>query len=182
MPGSGHRLPGERKRRQIIVAQGLSGPASPKRTTGDLVLCKPERLCYTLPAREPLFRLFLGSSAVEHSTVNRMVAGSNPARGASKISHLPEQSQIDAKPRVGIVWANQLPEGPDRPEPPPLFPRVSCENCETAAPISTGVVRPPPVRERDQSRMIALRDYGNGMSWVGSFRLPCGQPVRPLGD
>src|ERR1700736_6768619 len=26
--------------------------------------------------------LFLGSSAVEHSTVNRMVAGSNPARGA----------------------------------------------------------------------------------------------------
>src|SRR5215211_413711 len=27
-------------------------------------------------------RLFLGSSAVEHSTVNRMVAGSNPARGA----------------------------------------------------------------------------------------------------
>jgi hypothetical protein len=29
-----------------------------------------------------LFRLFLGSSAVEHSTVNRMVAGSNPARGA----------------------------------------------------------------------------------------------------
>jgi hypothetical protein len=34
------------------------------------------------PAREHLFRLFLGSSAVEHSTVNRMVAGSNPARGA----------------------------------------------------------------------------------------------------
>jgi hypothetical protein len=32
--------------------------------------------------RERLFRLFLGSSAVEHSTVNRMVAGSNPARGA----------------------------------------------------------------------------------------------------
>src|SRR2546423_9285760 len=28
------------------------------------------------------FHLFLGSSAVEHSTVNRMVAGSNPARGA----------------------------------------------------------------------------------------------------
>src|SRR5690349_20588492 len=47
-----------------------------------LVLCKPGRLCYTLPAREHLFRLFLGSSAVEHSTVNRMVAGSNPARGA----------------------------------------------------------------------------------------------------
>ena len=31
-----------------------------------------------------LCRLFLGSSAVEHSTVNRMVAGSNPARGAKQ--------------------------------------------------------------------------------------------------
>jgi hypothetical protein len=51
-----------------------------------LVLCKPEMLCYTLPARERSFRLFLGSSAVEHSTVNRMVAGSNPARGASKFN------------------------------------------------------------------------------------------------
>ena len=35
------------------------------------------------PSRPMGFRLFLGSSAVEHSTVNRMVAGSNPARGAS---------------------------------------------------------------------------------------------------
>jgi hypothetical protein len=37
--------------------------------------------------RELGFALFLGSSAVEHSTVNRMVAGSNPARGA-KISFI----------------------------------------------------------------------------------------------
>ena len=44
-------------------------------------------LLYAAP-RERLFRLFLGSSAVEHSTVNRMVAGSNPARGASKINYL----------------------------------------------------------------------------------------------
>jgi hypothetical protein len=84
--------PRERKRRQIVVAQGLSDPASPQRTAGDLVLCKPERLCYTLPAREPLFRLFLGSSAVEHSTVNRMVAGSNPARGAKLNQLLREKS------------------------------------------------------------------------------------------
>jgi hypothetical protein len=34
------------------------------------------------------FRLFLGSSAVEHSTVNRMVAGSNPARGAKGFNSL----------------------------------------------------------------------------------------------
>ena len=39
-------------------------------------------------ARELVYRLFLGSSAVEHPTVNRMVAGSNPARGASKIKYL----------------------------------------------------------------------------------------------
>jgi hypothetical protein len=82
LSGSGHHLPEGRRRRQIVVPHGLSGPASSQRAACELVLCKPERLCYTLPAREPLFRLFLGSSAVEHSTVNRMVAGSNPARGA----------------------------------------------------------------------------------------------------
>ncbi len=62
--------------------------ASARREVCVFVLCKPDRLCYTLPAREHLRRLFLGSSAVEHSTVNRMVAGSNPARGA--ISHKSE--------------------------------------------------------------------------------------------
>src|SRR5690349_16099369 len=56
--------------------------------TCELVLGKPKPLCYTLRACEPMFRLFLGSSAVEHPTVNRMVAGSNPARGASKINYL----------------------------------------------------------------------------------------------
>src|ERR1700722_3275451 len=39
------------------------------------------------PSRTLRFRSFLGSSAVEHSTVNRMVAGSNPARGANKTGH-----------------------------------------------------------------------------------------------
>jgi hypothetical protein len=43
-------------------------------------LQRSEALLYA--ARRDTFRLFLGSSAVEHSTVNRMVAGSNPARGA----------------------------------------------------------------------------------------------------
>src|SRR5262249_46185429 len=82
-PGSGHRPARRTKWRQIVVELAFSVLASSNGEAGDLVLCKPERLCYTLPAREPLFRLFLGSSAVEHSTVNRMVAGSNPARGAS---------------------------------------------------------------------------------------------------
>jgi hypothetical protein len=44
-----------------------------------------EALLYAPPS-EQMLRLFLGSSAVEHSTVNRMVPGSNPGRGASKIS------------------------------------------------------------------------------------------------
>jgi hypothetical protein len=39
-----------------------------------------------------LFRLFLGSSAVEHSTVNRMVAGSNPARGANDLNNIPHST------------------------------------------------------------------------------------------
>ena len=40
-------------------------------------------LLYAAPSRT-LCRPFLGSSAVEHSTVNRMVAGSNPVAGAMK--------------------------------------------------------------------------------------------------
>ncbi len=32
--------------------------------------------------------IFLGSSAVEQSTVNRLVAGSNPARGANTLNAL----------------------------------------------------------------------------------------------
>jgi hypothetical protein len=39
-------------------------------------------------AQRTQLRLFLGSSVVEHSTVNRMVAGSNPARGAKQIKRL----------------------------------------------------------------------------------------------
>src|SRR5215208_5654245 len=71
--------------RQIVESPRISGPVHYGAGEGHLVLCKPGRLCYTLPAREHLFRLFLGSSAVEHSTVNRMVAGSNPARGATTV-------------------------------------------------------------------------------------------------
>jgi hypothetical protein len=40
------------------------------------------------------FALFLGSSAVEHSTVNRMVAGSNPARGANTIKYLAQNCPL----------------------------------------------------------------------------------------
>src|SRR6202158_996478 len=48
-------------------------------------------------AREHVCRLFLGSSAVEHSTVNRMVAGSNPARGASIFQMLQDCSALFAR-------------------------------------------------------------------------------------
>jgi nicotinate phosphoribosyltransferase len=43
-------------------------------------LCKTGELCYS--PTQTGFGLFPGSSAVEHSTVNRMVAGSIPAQGA----------------------------------------------------------------------------------------------------
>ena len=42
-------------------------------------------LLYALRARQLLFP---GSSAVEQPAVNRLVAGSNPARGANACSHL----------------------------------------------------------------------------------------------
>src|SRR5262249_55232658 len=49
----------------------------------DFMLCKPKSLCY----RRTLARVVPGSSAVEQPAVNRLVAGSNPARGA-KISRM----------------------------------------------------------------------------------------------
>src|SRR5689334_1581034 len=45
------------------------------------------------PRSRTFVRLFLGSSAVEHSTVNRMVAGSNPARGAKSNQSLTDNSE-----------------------------------------------------------------------------------------
>ena len=51
--------------------------------TGQLVLCNGKSLCYTQARSRTPVRLFPDSSAVEHSTVNRMVAGSNPAPGAT---------------------------------------------------------------------------------------------------
>ena len=74
-------------------------------------LCKARGLCYTLARREPLrFRLFLGSSAVEHSTVNRMVAGSNPARGAIWLFRRhssPSANDRQAPQNVQVVLVNQ---------------------------------------------------------------------------
>jgi hypothetical protein len=66
------------------------------------VLCKALRLCYTLRPADTQCRLFLGSSAVEHSTVNRMVAGSNPARGAKNQSSAPSSNDrpIEITPRM----------------------------------------------------------------------------------
>jgi hypothetical protein len=66
---------------ESVVCSGLTLPSHRARAS-HLVLCNSKRLCYTQPACERLFRLFPDSSAVEHSTVNRMVAGSNPAPGA----------------------------------------------------------------------------------------------------
>src|SRR5436190_16023802 len=64
-------------------------------------------------AREQTVRLFLGSSAVEHPTVNRMVAGSNPARGAKSYRNINDlQSHLDA---VGDVVVAVLQLGSPNP-------------------------------------------------------------------
>src|SRR3954468_11439565 len=55
-------------------------------------------------ARERLVRLFLGSSAVEHPTVNRMVAGSNPARGA-KFNRIFNDLSLDSDLARNLVAA-----------------------------------------------------------------------------
>jgi hypothetical protein len=60
---------------------GESAPASSRKAVTITPLGKPEPLCYR--------RLMVpGSSAVEQPAVNRLVAGSNPARGAKQIKYL----------------------------------------------------------------------------------------------
>ena len=74
-------------------AEGRPGEAAGHPGTGKLALSallKPVRLCYSneLAASAAVFP---GSSAVEQPAVNRLVAGSNPARGAKQnqiLSHV----------------------------------------------------------------------------------------------
>ena len=57
----------------------------------------------------PQHGLFPGSSVVEQPAVNRLVAGSNPARGATKIKHLARScfSRNFTKPICGNVGGNK---------------------------------------------------------------------------
>src|SRR3954452_22167766 len=52
----------------------------------DFTLCKPEGLCYRRTCAQ--LAVVPGSSAVEQPAVNRLVAGSNPARGAKQNKRL----------------------------------------------------------------------------------------------
>jgi hypothetical protein len=64
--------------------------------------------CDPFPFCKPWgFAPFLGSSAVEHSTVNRMVAGSNPARGASITSRVSGTLPISKK-RLGYPMIKSI--------------------------------------------------------------------------
>ena len=93
-----------RKRQEITAAPAVSLSGRYRAGAAHFVLCKARRLCYTLPVANPRFRLFLGSSAVEHSTVNRMVAGSNPARGAKQTNHLAQKSESRKVAVSGREW------------------------------------------------------------------------------
>src|ERR1700682_15209 len=91
------------KGQQTPIAEVVCIPCRGRAGAAHFPLCKARRLCYTLARREPLrFRLFLGSSAVEHSTVNRMVAGSHPDRGATWLffSVLPCSQPFSTPPQL----------------------------------------------------------------------------------
>src|ERR1700751_1578344 len=81
-------LPPRRWPKKSLVVQRVSALPSPRDEADQLDLCNSKRLCYTQARSRTAVRLFPDSSAVEHSTVNRMVAGSNPAPGAIKCSPL----------------------------------------------------------------------------------------------
>jgi hypothetical protein len=87
-PGRGApvNVPARRQADRLHVSKVIHGILQGILTPGRLgafpALQAMEALLYAARSRT-LFASFLGSSAVEHSTVNRMVAGSNPARGAN---------------------------------------------------------------------------------------------------
>ena len=78
----------------------------------DLRLCKTPAFCYS---RSPFAAAFPGSSVVEQPAVNRLVAGSNPARGASFFIGLATASSLlKAEIRApGNIWGNMLSSGFD---------------------------------------------------------------------
>src|SRR5262245_25600164 len=79
--------PGDGPKKSLVV-QRVSALPSPRDEADQLDLCNGKGLCYTQARSRTPVRLFPDSSAVEHSTVNRMVAGSNPAPGANPIKYL----------------------------------------------------------------------------------------------
>jgi hypothetical protein len=95
------------KKQQTPYCKGFLA-ASISRCAAYFPLCKPQGLCYTQPGAKHCCALFLGSSVVEQPAVNRLVAGSNPARGAKHLNHLSETAQLDCfADAIGIrLWAN----------------------------------------------------------------------------
>lgn len=81
------------------------------------VLCKAVGLLLYGSRATPLFATFLGSSVVEHSTVNRMAAGSNPARGANQVRRFSHLRRIHAAPLVAPAWATCERDYKTRPSP-----------------------------------------------------------------
>jgi hypothetical protein len=86
-------------------------------------LCKLKGLCYTQPGAKHWFALFLGSSVVEQPAVNRLVAGSNPARGAKHLNHLCETAQLDR--RGDTLATRKLGAGPPQHLLPEIISRAS---------------------------------------------------------
>jgi hypothetical protein len=58
--------------------------------------------------------LFPGSSVVEQPAVNRLVAGSNPARGANKIKYLSEINYLENWLRYSIGTGRLATSGPEK--------------------------------------------------------------------
>jgi hypothetical protein len=75
-----------------LPATGAGPPANDFQSVTGFVICGFHRAS----------RLFPGSSAVEQPAVNRLVAGSNPARGANKIKDLCQRLEVNSSVRYSI--------------------------------------------------------------------------------
>ncbi|GEM_PF-2896962 len=83
------------------------GPRPPQRSAATLRFgaCQPLRPCVDTPSRSPIAQL------VEQATVNRLVAGSSPARGATKLPHRPVDLGNTPIPRLHCAAVRCL-DGP----------------------------------------------------------------------
>ena len=144
-------MPPGRWPKKCLVVQRVSALPSPRDEADQLDLCNSKGLCYTQARSRTPVRLFPDSSAVEHSTVNRMVAGSNPAPGASPRELLfpPGNSTVSSHSIYHVPVTRQI-----------TSPTSSATRSEPSGPSVTPTGRPYDCRSSGERKPLRISRAG----------------------